>query len=337
MMMTNPVMNKLWKILVVDDQPSNLEVLRGMLADSYALAFAKNGEQALEAARRHHPDLILLDIMMPGMDGYETCRRLKAEKDLAHIPVIFVTALGETEDEAQGFDAGGVDYITKPVSAAVVRARVRTHIAMVDQATVLDRLSLAGEFKDNETGAHVRRIGQYSSILAQRLGWSDIACKAIGNAAPMHDIGKIAIPDHILLKPDKLDEEEWHVMRTHPECGQAIIGVTGSALMRMASRIAFSHHEKWDGSGYPQNLAGADIPIEGRIVAIADVFDALMSRRPYKDPWPLDKVVAYLRDQSGGHFDPALIKVFLDSIDDFSSVRARLPDTPDESGRHPRA
>lgn len=320
-------MEKLWKILVVDDQPSNLEVLRGILSDCYALAFAKSGEQALEVAARHHPDLILLDIMMPGMDGYETCRRMKADAGLAKIPVIFVTALGEVEDEARGFDVGGVDYITKPVSAAVVRARVRTHIALVDQATVLDRLGIAGEFKNNETGAHVRRMGRYAEILAHRLGWDDGACRAIAHTAPMHDIGKIAVPDHILLKPGKLDDADWGIMRTHPQCGAAILGANGSALMRMAARIAVSHHEKWDGSGYPFGLAGTAIPIEGRVVAVADVYDALMSRRPYKEAWPQDAVVAHLREQAGQHFDPDLVTLFLESLDDFSSVRLALPDS----------
>lgn len=320
-------MDKMWKILVVDDQSSNLEVLRGILCDSYVLAFAKSGEQALEAAKRHCPDLILLDIMMPGMDGYEVCRRLKADPGLSYVPVIFVTALGETGDEALGFAVGGVDYITKPVSAAVVRARIRTHIALIDQSTVLDRLGVAGEFKDNETGAHVRRMGRYAEILAGRLGWNVEACHAIGHAAPMHDIGKIAIPDHILLKPGELGADEWTVMRTHPQCGADIIGANGSALMRMAGRIALGHHEKWDGSGYPHGLAGKDIPLEARIVAVADVYDALMSRRPYKEAWSLEAAVAHIREQSGRHFDPDLVPLFLDSIADFGDVRAALPDS----------
>ena len=319
-------MDKIWKVLVVDDQADNLQVLRGILSDTYRLAFAKNGEQALEAARRHHPDLILLDIMMPGMNGYEVCGRLKADPALEQIPVIFVTAMGETEDETRGFEVGGVDYITKPVSAPIVRARIRTHIALVDQCMVLDRLGIAGEFKDNETGAHVRRMGRYAEILARHLGWSEEACRAIGKAAPMHDIGKIAIPDQILLKPGKLDEEEWAVMRTHPERGGAIIGTNGSALMQMAARIAINHHEKWDGSGYPNGLIGNKIPIEGRIVAIADVYDALMSRRPYKEPWPTEAVTAYLREHSGKHFDPELIPLFLNAGEAFDNVRVALPD-----------
>ncbi len=319
-------MGKLWKILIVDDEPSNLEVLRGILSDAYVLAFARSGEQALESVRRHRPDLVLLDVMMPGIDGYEVCRRLKADRELCHTPVIFVTALNDNVDEARGFDVGAVDYLTKPVSPAVVRARVRNHIALVDQNVVLESLSIAGEFKDNETGAHVRRIGRYSEVVARRLGWADVGCRAIGMTAPLHDVGKIGIPDKIILKPGKLDEEEWALMRTHPERGAAIIGGKSSALMRMAVRISLSHHEKWDGSGYPYGVKGVDIPIESRIVAVADVYDALMSRRPYKPAWTEDAVIAHMAEQSGRHFDPEIISVFMNSIEEFASVRAAFPD-----------
>jgi putative two-component system response regulator len=319
-------MDKLWKILVVDDEAANLEVLRGILAQTYVLAFAKNGDQALDAARRHQPDLILLDVMMPGMDGYEVCLALKADPDLRQIPVIFVTAMDDTADQARGFEVGGIDYITKPISGAIVRARIRAHVALVDQGSVLERLCVAGEYKDNETGAHVRRMGRYAEILAHRLGWSPEACRAIGQTAPMHDIGKIGIPDRILLKPGKLDPDELAIMQTHAEHGAAIIGTHGSALVKMASIIALSHHEKWDGSGYPQGLRGETIPMAARMVALADVYDALLSRRPYKEPWPKPRVMAYFSEQTGRHFDPALVPLFLDSIDDMERVRAELPD-----------
>jgi len=319
-------MNKMWKVLVVDDQPANLEVMRSILSDTYMLAFAKNGEQALAAAQKHRPDLILLDVMMPGMDGYEVCRRLKDNPDTRHIPVIFVTALSESGDEAKGLDAGAVDYVTKPVSAPVVRARVATHIALVDQATVLERFGIAGEFKDNETGAHVRRMGRYVGILAERLGWPPVACSAIANTAPLHDIGKIGIPDCILLKPGSLDAAEWAVMRKHPERGAAIIGTRGGGLMQMAAKIAISHHEKWDGSGYPFGLSGEAIPIEGRMVAIADVFDALLSHRPYKEPWPIEKVSDYIEEQAGHHFDPDITSVFLGALDKMTEIRTSVPD-----------
>lgn len=307
-------MHKLWKILVVDDEAVNLQVLRDILSDTYALVYAKNGQEALAAARRHRPDLILLDIMMPDMDGYELCRRLKADTELGHIPVIFVSAMGAVDDEARGFEAGAVDYVAKPVSAPLLRARVRTHIALVDQAAILDRLCVAGEYKDQETGDHVRRIGHYSEMLARALGWGDDACRAMGLAAPMHDIGKIGIPDRVLLKPGRLDAEEMALMRTHPERGAAIIGTNGSSLMRLAASIALCHHEKWDGTGYPRGLTGTAIPIEGRIVALADVYDALLSPRPYKRPWSRDEVVDYLEDQAGQHFDPLLVPLFLKAV-----------------------
>ncbi|MEA1650307.1 response regulator [Nitrospirillum sp. BR 11164] len=307
-------MDKLWKVLVVDDEAVNLHVLRDILSANYALVYAKSGQQALDAARRHRPDLILLDIMMPDMDGYEVCRRLKAEPELRHIPIIFVSAMGTVEDEAKGFEAGATDYLTKPISAALVRARVRTHIALVDQASILDRLCVAGEYKDQETGGHVRRIGLLAEALARALGWSEDACRAIRLAAPMHDIGKIAIPDRILLKNGKLDAEEMAIMRTHPERGAAIIGSNGSSLLRLAASIAMTHHEKWDGSGYPRGLTGTAIPLEGRIVALVDVYDALLSPRPYKPAWSLEAVAAYLEDQAGCHFDPVLVPLFLEMV-----------------------
>ncbi|MEE3626876.1 HD domain-containing phosphohydrolase [Nitrospirillum sp. BR 11752] len=307
-------MDKLWKILIVDDEAVNLHVLRDILSDSYALVFAKGGRQALDSAHRHRPDLILLDVMMPDMDGYEVCRRLKAEPDLRHIPVIFVSAMGTVDDEARGFEVGAIDYVTKPVSAPLVRARVRTQIALVDQASILDRLCVAGEYKDQETGDHVRRIGHYAELLARALGWGEDCCQALRLAAPMHDIGKIAIPDSILLKPGKLDAEEMAVMRTHPERGAAIIGTNGPALLRLAASIALTHHEKWDGSGYPRGLSGTDIPIEGRMVALADVYDALLSPRPYKRPWSLPEVTAHLKSEAGRHFDPTLTPLFLEAV-----------------------
>lgn len=320
-------MDKLWKILVVDDEAMNLQVLRDMLSGTYALVYAKNGLQALDTARRHRPDLILLDVMMPDLDGYEVCRRLKADPALRHIPVIFVTAMDAEDDEMKGFEAGAVDYLTKPLSAALVHARIRTHIALVDQVSMLDRLCVAGEYKDQETGNHVRRIGIYAELLARALGWGPDACHAIRQAAPMHDIGKIAIPDRILLKPGKLDAEEMAIMRTHPERGASIIGSNGSALLRLAASIALNHHEKWDGSGYPRGLAGTDIPLEGRIVALADVFDALMSPRPYKRPWALEEVVAHLEAQAGRHFDPDLVPLFLAEV--VPQAATRGPDQPD--------
>lgn len=317
-------------LLLVDDEPTNLQVLRHILQDDYRLLFAKDGPKALELAGRERPALVLLDVMMPGMTGHEVCQQLKNDPATREIPVIFVTALADTEDEAKGFEVGAVDYITKPVSPAIVKARVRTHLSLVrmdelkrTRLEIVQRLGLAAEYKDNETGLHVIRMSHYSRILARALGWSEADCDDLLNAAPMHDVGKIGIPDAVLRKPGKLDADEWAVMRQHVSIGANIIGEHPSGLLRMAQRIALTHHEKWDGSGYPNGLAGEDIPIEGRIVAIADVFDALTSERPYKQAWPVEEAVAFLREQSGQHFDPDLVELFIQQLPAVLDVKAR--------------
>lgn len=317
-------------LLLVDDEPTNLQVLRHILQDDYRLLFAKDGPKALELAGRERPALVLLDVMMPGMTGHDVCQQLKNDPATREIPVIFVTALADTEDEAKGFEVGAVDYITKPVSPAIVKARVRTHLSLVrvdelkrTRLEIVQRLGLAAEYKDNETGLHVIRMSHYSRILARALGWSEADCDDLLNAAPMHDVGKIGIPDAVLRKPGKLDADEWAVMRQHVSIGANIIGEHPSGLLRMAQRIALTHHEKWDGSGYPKGLAGEDIPIEGRIVAIADVFDALTSERPYKQAWPVEEAVAFLREQSGQHFDPDLVELFIQQLPAVLEVKAR--------------
>lgn len=317
-------------LLLVDDEPTNLQVLRHILQDDYRLLFAKDGPKALELAGRERPALVLLDVMMPGMTGHDVCEQLKNDPATREIPVIFVTALADTEDEAKGFEVGAVDYITKPVSPAIVKARVRTHLSLVrmdelkrTRLEIVQRLGLAAEYKDNETGLHVIRMSHYSRILARALGWSEADCDDLLNAAPMHDVGKIGIPDAVLRKPGKLDADEWAVMRQHVSIGANIIGEHPSGLLRMAQRIALTHHEKWDGSGYPNGLAGEDIPIEGRIVAIADVFDALTSERPYKQAWPVEEAVAFLREQSGQHFDPDLVELFIQQLPAVLDVKAR--------------
>ncbi|MDU9400388.1 two-component system response regulator [Pseudomonas sp. zfem003] len=317
-------------LLLVDDEPTNLQVLRHILQDDYRLLFAKDGPKALELAGRERPALVLLDVMMPGMTGHEVCQQLKNDPATREIPVIFVTALADTEDEAKGFEVGAVDYITKPVSPAIVKARVRTHLSLVrmdelkrTRLEIVQRLGLAAEYKDNETGLHVIRMSHYSRILARALGWSEADCDDLLNAAPMHDVGKIGIPDAVLRKPGKLDADEWAVMRQHVSIGAKIIGEHPSGLLRMAQRIALTHHEKWDGSGYPNGLAGEGIPIEGRIVAIADVFDALTSERPYKQAWPVEEAVAFLREQSGQHFDPDLVELFIQQLPAVLEVKAR--------------
>ncbi len=281
-------------------------------------------------AREQLPQLILLDIMMPGMDGYAVCRALKADPATAGIPVIFVTALNDSQDETAGFDVGGVDYITQPVSPPVVRARVRTHLSLVrmdelreTRLQIVQRLGRAAEYKDNETGMHVIRMSHFSQRLALAAGCSPAWAEDLLNAAPMHDVGKIGIPDAVLRKPGPLDADEWATMRRHPEIGAEIIGEHPTGVLQLAREIALAHHEKWDGSGYPRGLAGEAIPLSARIVAIADVFDALTTRRPYKEPWPVQEAMSHIAAQAGKHFDPALVALFAPLLPQLLEIRAR--------------
>ncbi|WP_124948539.1 HD domain-containing phosphohydrolase [Sulfuriferula thiophila] len=336
-------MNK-QKILLVDDEPQNLQLLRQILKDDYELVFAKSGEDALKQVLSHHPDLILLDVMMAGMDGHEVCRRIKADNRSNRIPVIFITAMVDEDDEAKGFELGAVDYITKPIRPSVVKVRVRTHLALSDQQRAcqqrveqqheallntrlhsLQMLGKAAEFKDNETGLHVLRMSNYSHLLAQAYGWNEEACTLMLHAAPMHDIGKIGTPDRILGKPAKLDQDEWIIMKQHAEIGAQIIGdyAKGSDLFEMARIIALTHHEKWNGTGYPHGLSGENIPVAGRIVAIADVFDALTSQRPYKAAWPIERAVALLKEEAGQHFDPVLVELFIGILPEVVEIHER--------------
>jgi len=304
-------------ILIVDDEPANLALLRQILAPEHALVFARNGAEALAAAAKHHPALILLDIEMPDMDGYTTCRKLKQDPQTESIPVLFVTSLSETGDETAGFEAGAVDYLVKPVSPPVVRARVRTHLSLVSTKQLAQSyndaiymLGEASEFKDADTGTHIWRMAAYSSALAAATGWARDDCRQLELAAPMHDIGKLGIPDAILHKPGKLDAQEWSVMQTHATVGYKILSKSAAPLLQMAATIAHCHHEQWDGSGYPRGLAGDAIPEMARIVAIADVFDALTTKRPYKEVWPLDRVMETLHSSAGSHFEPRLVEHF---------------------------
>ncbi|MCC2973271.1 two-component system response regulator [Massilia sp. IC2-476] len=317
-------------ILAVDDEASNLQLLRQILQDHFRLLFAKDGARALELARQESPDLVLLDVMMPGMSGYEVCAALKANPATAAIPVIFVTALTDTADELEGFEAGAVDYITKPVSPPIVRARVRTHLSLVrmeelraTRLEIVQRLGLAAEYKDNETGLHVIRMSHFSRILGIAAGMSEAEADDLLHAAPMHDVGKIGIPDRILQKPGPLDPDEWKIMQSHVTIGAEIIGEHEGGMLALASQIALTHHEKYDGSGYPHGLRGDGIPLVGRIVAIADVFDALTSKRPYKKAWTEEEALNFLREQKGRHFDPALVDLFLEQMPAVRAVQQR--------------
>lgn len=320
-------------LLLVDDEPVNLQVLRQILQDDYRLLFARDGERALQLAAEERPQLMLLDVMMPGLSGLDVCRKLKADPMLACIPVIFVTALGEEPHEVEGFAAGAVDYIAKPVSPMIVRARVRTQLSMVriddlqrSRMEIAEGLGRAAEFRDNETGRHVIRMSWYSRILADALGYGEDLAQDLQEAASLHDVGKIGVPDAVLLKKGPLTEEEWMQMRRHPQIGAEIIGEHGANLLQMARRIALYHHEKWDGSGYPDGLSARDIPVEARIVAIADVFDALTSERPYKPAWDIERAVAYLQEQSGKQFDPEMIELFVQNLQPILAIRQKWLD-----------
>ena len=320
-------------ILIVDDEPTNLRVLKQILHKDYRLVFAKGGNEAIRLAHSKKPDLILLDIMMPDITGLEVCKQLKSDTATSSIPIIFVTALNDHTDEAQGLEIGAVDYITKPVSAPVVKARVATHLSLVKadelkrtRLQIIQRLGHASEYKDNETGMHVMRMSHYSKIIALAYGYNEQQADNLLHAAPMHDLGKIGIPDNIMLKPGKLTEAEFEIMKTHPIIGANILGDDDSELITLAKTVALTHHEKWDGTGYPKGLAGEDIPISGRIVAIADVFDALTSIRPYKQAWTVEQAMAFIREQSGLHFDPELVILFEQELEAILTIKNRWKD-----------
>ncbi len=317
-------------ILVVDDTPANIDLLVEILSPEYHVRAASNGERALRIVDSKPPDLILVDIMMPDMDGYEVCRRIKQNPAARKIPLIFVTTMNSTEDERKGLELGAVDYITKPFSPAIVAARVKTHLALYDQNRSLEeavrnrtaelhetrleiirRLGRAAEFKDNDTGLHVIRMSHSAWMVAQAMGLPADQAELIYQAAPMHDVGKIGISDYVLTKPGPLTAEEWVQMKLHPAIGAEIIGEHHSDLLDMARIIALTHHEKWNGTGYPCGLKAAEIPLAGRIVAVADVYDALNNRRPYKRAWSADESVSAIQEGSGTHFDPEVVEAFM--------------------------
>ena len=316
------------KILLVDDEPNNLQLLRQILKSSYQLIFAHNGQSALAAVAAHHPDLILLDVMMPDLDGYEVCRRLKTDPLTHDIPVIFVTAMGDVDDEAAGFDVGAVDYIHKPVSPAIVLRRVQTHLSLVhvkeledSQREAIYMLGAAGHYNDNDTGLHIWRMAAYARALAEAIGWPEHLAERLELAAPLHDTGKIGIPDGILKAPRKLTAEEWVTMRQHSLIGYEILQCSNTPIFKMAAEIALYHHEKWDGSGYPKGLAGDNIPQSAQIVAIADVFDALTMKRSYKEAWSVEASLEEMRANSGTHFNPALLTIFLNILPKILNIK----------------
>lgn len=355
-------------VLVVDDTPDNLSLMSTLLRDSYKVKVANGGEKALRIARAQpQPDLILLDVMMADLDGYAVCRMLKDDPATRDIPIVFLTALADQEDERMGLDLGAVDYVTKPISAPILQARVRNHLRLkaaqdflrdqnnfleaevarrtadiraIQDVTIHALASLA-ETRDNETGNHIRRTQHYVRVLAEELRHhphhaeflTDATIDLLFKTAPLHDIGKVGIPDAILLKPGRLTDDEWVVMRTHTTLGADAIARAEETLedgdvtfLRFAREIAEGHHEKWDGSGYPKGLKGDDIPLPARLMALADVYDALISKRVYKDAFGHDDTVKLIVDGRGKHFDPDVVDAFLRIVDKFQAIAAEYRD-----------
>ena len=360
-------------LLVIDDVPDNLIVMNEILHEQYKVRGANTGLKGIEIARKEpQPDLILLDIMMPELDGFEVCQRLKMDPLTADIPIIFVTASTERVDEEKGLNLGAVDFLMKPVSPSIVKARIRTHLALKDAADYLkdknvylqqevsrrtaeiqaqaeqlntlqdvtiNALASLAETRDNETGGHIRRTQTYIKLLAQRL-WFNPAFKNIITSeyidqlyktAPLHDIGKVGIPDNILLKPGKLTPEEFETMKQHTTIGKAAIehaeSQQGTQLkfLEIAKEIALYHHERWDGQGYPEGLAGEQIPLSARLMSVADVYDAMISKRVYKPAMTHEHAVALICEGRGTQFDPVIVDAFLEIEADFKSIASDYP------------
>ncbi|MCT0224614.1 HD-GYP domain-containing protein [Synechococcus sp. CS-1328] len=355
-------------VLVVDDARENLQLINALLKQQYHVRLATNGQSALKMLQQlPYPDLILLDIVMEGMDGYEVCRALKQDPALMELPVIFLTARTEVQDEEKGFESGCVDYITKPISPSILKARVATHIQLkaandilkdnnaylaaevirrtsevqaVQDTTIMAMASLA-ETRDNETGMHIKRTQHYVRLVAEYLSKipkyaEELPLEQIQilfKSAPLHDIGKVGIPDAILLKPGGLSVSEFEIMKTHPALGRITIEhaeetlVSPSSFLLTAKQIAYSHHEKWDGSGYPEGLAGEAIPLSARMMALADVYDALVNKRVYKPAFSHQEATEIIVKGRGSHFDPAIVDAFLDLAEDFQQIAVLYKDT----------
>ncbi|MGA3800933.1 putative cyclic di-GMP phosphodiesterase [Pseudomonas fluorescens] len=355
-------------LLVVDDTPDNLMLMTDLLKDRYRVKAANSGEKALRVLQGDTlPDLILLDVMMPGLSGHEVAQQLKRDPRTRDIPIIFLTAMAATEDEIHGLELGAVDYITKPIRPALVLARVdtqlklkaaqdflrdhndylereverRTREVIAIQDVAIQAMASLAETRDNETGNHIRRTQHYIKVLAEHLSdhprfshfLTEDTIALLFKSAPLHDIGKIGIPDHILLKPGRFTEDEFEIMKTHTTLGRDAIQHAEDQLgiraefLSLAKEIAYSHQEKWDGSGYPQGLAGDDIPVSARLMAVADVYDALISRRVYKAGMPHAQAVEIIRQGRGTHFDPDICDAFLVCVEQFQTIAERFADT----------
>ncbi len=340
-------------ILIVDDNPANVALLEAILEDENFdhLVGVTDPYQVVPLCRQQRFDLILLDIRMPGISGIDVMHQLKEVTANDFLPIIVLTAQTDPETRQQALEAGAKDFLTKPFEDWEVLLRIRntlqtrwyytrevnrgdlledevrrrTEEIRATQFEIVQRLGVAGELKDNETGAHVQRMSEVCSFLAKKYGKDQHYCELLRYASTMHDVGKIGIPDHVLLKPGKLTEDEWGIMKQHPEIGARIIGNNPSALIQLARETALYHHEKWDGSGYPFGMRGEAIPLSARLAAISDVFDALTSERPYKQAWSTEQAVAELRRESGRHFDPDIVDLFIEHLPEILSIRAGCP------------
>jgi len=355
-------------ILVVDDEPANLKLMERILASrGYSNVMStQDPRQVKEMFLAQDTDLIILDLNMPYMDGYQVMEELKGLEDVHLPPILVVTAQNSSDYRQRALDNGGSDYVTKPFDAREVLSRVRNllevqlaqkymrkqnelldekvqertlalrlahHRLQQTQLQVVRRLGRAAEYRDNETGLHIIRMSKIAELLGRAAGMSKETSTLLLNAAPMHDIGKIGIPDHILLKPGKFEPGEWEIMKTHAQIGADILSGDESELLTMAREIALTHHEKWDGSGYPNGLEGEDIPLVGRVTALADVFDALTSERPYKNAWPVEKAVNLIKDEQGKHFDPELVEHFLNLLQEITDIRDKYAEPEEDDKR----
>jgi len=348
------------KVLLCDDELMNRKVaIKILTKEGFSVVQAQNGEEALAILKTTKVDMILMDLMMPVMDGYEATKRIKEDENLCGIPLIIISALSDKGAIIKALALGGDDYITKPFDITDFRLRVKNAIKIgeyqnilkdkklllqteVNEKTkelqialkevresekdIISILSKMAEYRDNETSMHTLRVGEMSALLAFKLGWSEEDVQLMRLAAPMHDVGKVGIADSILLKPGKLEDDEFSIMKEHAAIGHTILSQKKTPLLNLAATIANTHHEKYDGKGYPNALSADEIPLSGAIVAVVDVFDALLSERPYKKAFSLEKTLQIIKDGSGSHFNPKLVTLFLDSIDEVLEIRARMSD-----------
>ena len=348
------------KILVADDDERNCRVIEAMLVPlQIEVILAKDGQEAIAKAKSDYPDVIMLDVMMPKLDGFEVAKRLKQQPRTSVIPIVMVTALKDVEDRVRALEAGADDFLSKPVQQIELKARVQSllkvkayndQMAMhrqelqvriakrntqlksaqekVRQASLdtIYRLARAAEYRDEDTGSHLTRISEYAAVVAQNMSLGTRFIEAVRNAAPMHDVGKIGIPDKILLKPGPLEEDEWKIMKQHTTIGADILKGSKAYFVRQGATIALTHHERWDGTGYPRGLKGKKIPLLGRIIAIADVFDALTTKRPYKEPYTTKEALDIILEGKGKSFDPDVFQAFLAGWDSLLKIKERYED-----------